>query len=177
SDDVVALPPRHDLFHVRDLVSGNDGELRGFGPELFVRLRRQRDLLDTLAVAALTHENEPVGKGRERLVEILNPLVRLAEDRFVDPYAPFPFVHGSRHFTPLKPSHKRLKRRLLSRNLGLLARHRHATCRERGFPEECTHRCCRRGGKRTAATILVTSKNIKNGTIQTVDISVKAKRR
>jgi hypothetical protein len=37
--------------------------------------------------------------------------------------------------------------------------------------------CCRRGGKRTAATILVTSKNIKNGTIQTVDISVKAKRR
>ena len=45
--------------------------------------------------------------------------------------------------------------------------------------EERTHRRCRRrsgcGGKRHGATIVVTSANIKNGTIQTVDMGAKAK--
>ena len=81
-DDDVALASLHDALDARVLVSGEDEEPRRRAPNRLVLADRDRDRLFALLTAALAEELG-AALDLEGLVELCDPLVDLAEKRFV----------------------------------------------------------------------------------------------
>jgi hypothetical protein len=75
-------------------VAGDNGELRRIGSQLLVLLGGEFDSGCAGLVAALTNDHEPLAYGRGPIVELLELLVDVAEQRFVFANATGALVHG-----------------------------------------------------------------------------------
>jgi len=93
--DLEAVAVRDDVLDFRNRVTRQDREEHGVGPDLFVLRCSERHGLGAVGVSALADEVDQVE--RASFTDLLDPLVDLAEERFVagQPFlAPFASLVG-----------------------------------------------------------------------------------
>src|SRR5919204_1104028 len=84
SHDVIPTTALEDVLHIRLLVAGEHGEVRRVAPELLVLVAAHADPFDARWVATLADEVQRLTLEPEMVGEVVDPLVDLTKDSFVE---------------------------------------------------------------------------------------------